>query len=142
MPGAGRCHDDGMTRILGATAALALFSAAMWFAWLGWDHEYYVVDGHAQGPYRPWQVVGCGVSVVIASVLAYGAVRRIWAIVPLAAAGTFGFALPWSWDAASTDESGLWVVGLIFLLGGAGAGLLVVLAIASAFLRPRSVPAA
>lgn len=131
-----------MTRILGASAALALFSAAMWFAWLGWDHEYYVVDGHAQGPYRAWQVIGCGASVVVAAVLAYAVVRRLWAIVPLAAAGTVGFALPWSWDAARNDESGLWVVGLILILGGAGTGLLVVLAVASAFLRPRRAPVA
>lgn len=124
-------------RILSTSVALAVFSAAMWFAWLGWDHEYYLVDGVAQGPYRAWQVVGAGVTLVAGAVVAYAAVRRVWAIVPLAAAGALGFAVPWSIDAARTDESGLWVVGLIFLLAGAGAGLLVVLAIASAFLRPR-----
>ena len=70
---------------------LALFAAAMWFAWLGWDQEYYLVDGVAQGPYRAWQVLGC--------------------------------------DAASTDDSGLWVVGLLFLLVGSGLGLLVLLTI-------------
>lgn len=124
-------------RILSTSVALAGFSAAMWFAWLGWDHEYYLVDGVAQGPYRAWQVVGCGVCVVVAAVVAYAIVRRAWAIVPLAAAGALGFAVPWSVDAAQTDESGLWVVGLVFLLGGAGVGLLVVLALATAIFRER-----
>lgn len=119
--------------------ALAVFSAAMWFAWLGWDHEYYLVDGYPQGPYRAWQVVGAGATVVAGAVVAYGAVRRVWAIVPLAAAGALGFAIPWSIDAAQTDDSGLWVVGLILLLGGAGVGLLVVLAIATALFRPGKV---
>lgn len=119
--------------------ALAVFSAAMWFAWLGWDHEYYLVDGYPQGPYRAWQVIGAGATVVAGAVVAYAVVRRAWAIVPLAAAGALGFAIPWSIDAAQTDDSGLWVVGLILLLGGAGAGLLVVLAIATAVFRPRAV---
>lgn len=119
--------------------ALAVFSAAMWFAWLGWDHEYYLVDGYPQGPYRAWQVIGAAATVVAGAVVAYAVVRRAWAIVPLAAAGALGFAVPWSIDAAQTDDSGLWVVGLILLLGGAGAGLLVVLAIATAVFRPRAV---
>ncbi|HSX67820.1 hypothetical protein [Nocardioides sp.] len=126
-------------RILSTSVALAVFSAAMWFAWLGWDHEYYLVDGYPQGPYRAWQVIGAGATVVAGAVVAYAVVRRAWAIVPLAAAGALGFAIPWSIDAAQTDDSGLWVVGLILLLGGAGAGLLVVLAIATAVFRPRAV---
>ncbi len=124
-------------RILNVSVALAVCSAAMWFAWLGWDHEYYLVDGVAQGPYRPWQVVGCGVSIVVAAVVAYGLVRRVSAVLPLALSGTLGIAVPWAVDAGRTDESGLWVVGLVLLLAGGFVGLLVVTAVASAFLRPR-----
>ena len=124
-------------RILSTSVALAVFSAAMWFAWLGWDHEYHLADGVPQGPYRAWQVVGCALSIVVAAVVAYGAVRRVSAVVPLPLAGTLGFALPWAVDAARTDESGLWVVGLVLLLAGGFVGLLVVTAVASAFLRPR-----
>lgn len=129
-----------VARLVGTAVALGLFAAAMWFAWLGWDHEYYQVDGVAQGPYRAWQVFGCGLSIAAASVLAYLRVRGVWAIFVLAAAAVIGFAVPWALDAASTDDSGLWVVGLLFLLVGGGLGLvtlLVVSAAATSLRRPR-----
>ena len=103
----------------------------MWFAWLGWDHEYYMVDGVAQGPYRAWQVAGCGLTIVTATVLAYLRVPQTAAIFVLAGAAAFGFAVPWAMD-ASSDDTGLWVVGLLFLLVGGGAGLAVVLAVTNA----------
>ncbi len=112
----------------------------MWFAWLGWDHEYYQVDGVAQGPYRAWQVLGCALSISGAAVLAYLWVPSGWAIFVLTGAADIGFALPWALNAASTDESGLWVVGLLFLLAGSGLGLVAVLtvtAVADARYRPR-----
>lgn len=124
-------------RIALVALALAVFAAGMWFAWLGWDHEYYEVDGVAQGPYRPWQVIGCGVSIVVATVVAYLRVRSWWAVVPLAAAATLGFAVPWAVDAAGSDESGLWVVGLLFLLVGSGLGLAVLLTVTAAIVSAR-----
>lgn len=117
--------------------ALGLFSAAMWLAWLGWDHEYYLVDGVPQGPYQAWQVVGCGLAIAVAAMIAYLWVRRAGAIFPLTAAATIGFAVPWAVDASASDESGLWVVGLIFLLVGGGAGIAVLLAITAAIAKPR-----
>ncbi len=123
-------------RLLGVAAVLASFAAAMWFAWLGWDREYYLVDGVAQGPYRPWQVVGCGLSIAVAAVVAYLVTRGWWAVFVLAAAGVMGFAVPWTQDAAATDESGLYVVGLVFLVIGGGIGLTVVLAITAAVAGP------
>lgn len=122
-------------RILSTSVALAVFSAVMWFAWLGWDHEYYEVNGHMQGPYRAWQVIGCVVTLAVGSFVAYGLVRRVAAVLPLAAAGALGFAVPWAVNAARTDDSGLWVVGLVLLLGGAAAGLLVVLGVAALVLK-------
>lgn len=121
-----------VARLGGTSVALALFGAAMWFAWLGWDTEYYQVDGVAQGPYRPWQVIGCGLSTAAGAVLAYLAVRRVWAIFVLSAAGVIGFAVPWTMDAAANDDSGLFVVGLLLLLVGGGTGLVVVLAVTAA----------
>lgn len=121
-----------IARLVGAALALGLFAAAMWFAWLGWDEEYYLVDGVAQGPYRAWQVIGCGLSVAVAAVVTYLWVRGVVAVFVLAAAASLGFALPWSVHAASTDDSGLWVVGLFFLLVGAGAGLVVLLTVTAA----------
>ncbi len=120
-------------RRLVAVVGLGLFAAAMWFAWLGWDHEYYEVDGVAQGPYRAWQVVGCGLSVAVGSIVALVWVRR--GAVLLAGAAAVGFAIPWAADAASTDESGLWAVGLVMLLGGAFVGLVVLLTASEAVLR-------
>jgi hypothetical protein len=129
-----------MVRILGLSAALALFSAAMWFAWLGWDHEYYLVDGYPQGPYRAWQVIGCGASIAVAAVAAYLLVRRIAAIFTLAPAAVLGFAIAWGQDAATTDDSGLWVIGLgMILVGGTGA-LLALLAVTAAVAGTRGRP--
>lgn len=125
--------------------ALALFSAAMWFAWLGWDHEYYLVDGYPQGPYRAWQVIGCGASIIVGCVAAYLVLRRTAAIFTLAPAAILGFAIAWGQDAARTDDSGLWVVGLgMILVGGTGA-LMAVVAVVSAIdasRRRRGRPAA
>ncbi|MGL5811028.1 MAG: hypothetical protein ACRCYQ_13895 [Nocardioides sp.] len=123
-------------RIVATAVALGLFAAAMWFAWLGWDNEYYQVDGVAQGPYRAWQVIGCGLSIAVASVLAYLSVRTAWAIVALAAAADIGFAVPWAVQAAATDDSGLFVVGLLFLAVGVGVGLVILLAVTAAIATP------
>ncbi len=108
------------------SVALAAFAAAMWFAWFGWDDV----------PYAPWQVVGCGVAVVVASVAALVRARR--GVVLLAAAATVGFAVPWAVYAASTDDSGLWAVGLVMLLAGSFIGLVVVLTVAERVLRRSS----
>lgn len=121
-----------LARLGGAALALGLFAAAMWFAWLGWDHEYYQVDGVSQGPYRAWQVLGCGLSIAAGAVLGYLWVRGVWAIIVLAAAADIGFAVTWALDAASTDDSGLWPVGLFFLFVGGGIGLVVLLAVTAA----------
>ncbi|WP_104106167.1 hypothetical protein [Nocardioides sp. 616] len=131
-------------RLGGAAFLLALVAAGMWFAWLGWDQEYYLVDGERQGPYRPWQVLGCALSVVVAATLALlwvrpaGADRSGRGAVPvLSAAAVVGFAVPWAVDAATSDDSGLWVVGLLFLLVGGGLGLTVLLGIAAVASRRR-----
>ncbi|MBW8173349.1 hypothetical protein K0651_09850 [Ornithinimicrobium sp. Arc0846-15] len=37
--------------------------AATWLLWCGFDTTYYLdADGNRQGPYRTWQVVGCGIT--------------------------------------------------------------------------------
>lgn len=114
-----------------AALGLAVFAAAMWAAWLGWDDDYYTVDGVQQGPYRAWQVLGCGACVAAGAVLAQAWARTRGAVV-LAVAGAVGFAVPWSAHAASTDDSGLWLVGLVLLLGGAVIGLVLLLTVAAA----------
>lgn len=128
-----------MTRLLGTAAALAALCAALWCAWLGWDHEYYLVDGYPQGPYQAWQVIGCAATVTAGTGWAWRRLRTTAATFLLPCAAIVGFAVPWSVDAARTDESGLWIVGLGMLLVGGTAALVVVLAILSAFIpaRPR-----
>ena len=121
--------------LLATVLVLGLFAAAMWFAWLGWDDTYYEVDGVQHGPYRAWQVVGCGLSICVGAVLGLVRVRR--GVVLLAGSATVGFAVPWSVHAASTDDSGLWAVGLVMLLGGAFIGLVVVLTVAERLLGRR-----
>lgn len=120
-----------MTRTWMIAGLLALVTAALWGAWLGWDHEYYDVDGVPQGPYRAWQVVGCVLTIGAAAVVAYLVARR--GLVLLAFAGALGVAVPWSIDAAASDESGLWGVGLIMIVIGGTVALTVLLAVASAF---------
>ncbi|MEV6280447.1 hypothetical protein [Nocardia sp. NPDC051832] len=119
--------DTGWRRIA-ALAALALFSAGCWAAWLGWDQEYYEVDGVTQGPYRPEQVIGCGACIVVASIVVFLYLRRPSTIPVVAAVAVVGFAIPWATQ-ASTDSTGLWAVGLMFLLIGGGLGLVSVLAV-------------
>lgn len=123
-------------RLGGGALALALFAAGMWFAWLGWDDEYHLVDGVPQGPYRTWQVLGCGVSIAAAAVIVHLWVRGRWAVLVLTAAAVLGFAVPWTAHAAATDDSGLFVVGLFFLLVGGGTGLVLLLTLAEA-IAPR-----
>jgi hypothetical protein len=120
-----------VTRLWRTALALALFAAAMWLAWLGWDHEYYKVDGVWQGPYRSWQVVGCGLSIATATVFAFLRVPRPATVFVLAIAADIGVAVPWAVD-ASSDETGMWVVGLFLLLVGGCLGLTTLLAVTNA----------
>nr|GID87918.1 hypothetical protein Ade03nite_68420 [Actinoplanes derwentensis] len=96
--------------------SVAVLSALSWFGWMGWDNEYQA-DG--SGPYEAWQVAGCGASLIVILALAIRLGAR-----PLAAAAamTVAFTSAWSVTAASTDTSGLWVVGMILVLVGMAAG--------------------
>ncbi len=105
--------------IRGASLMAALVTVATlatWWAWLGWDTEYQVdpLMQVASGPYEVWQVVGCGLTLVL---IAAGA--SLWTHPWLVAATlTLSFALVWSVQAASSDDSGLWAVGALLLLVG------------------------
>ena len=133
-------EHNGLGRIGLVTLAVAVWAAAMWFAWLGWDHTYYEVDGVPQGPYRPWQVVGCGATVALGAVAGYLLTRRIAAIVLMPLAATIGFAIPWALDAAASDNTGLWVLGLGLLVVFGGLGLLVLVGLTALVRRPRKAP--
>lgn len=115
-------------RVTLTLAALAVVFAGAWFAFLGWDHEYYEVDGVAQGPYQPWQVIACGAVIVLACTAAFAYLRRVWLLAVIPVVAVVGFAVPWA-ARASQDDTGLWVVGLLFLLVGGTMGLTVWLAV-------------
>jgi hypothetical protein len=103
-----------------AVPAVAVATAVTWWAWLGWDTEYDVdpVTGSSSGPYQPWQVIGCVLSLMVIGIVGT-LVMRPW-IAPVVL--TLTFLVTWSWQAARTDESGLWLVGAVLLLFGLGWG--------------------
>jgi hypothetical protein len=121
-------------RVLIASGASGLFAAVSWLAWLGWDHQYFYVDGVAQGPYRAWQVVGCGATVVAGAVAAHLWARHPSAVPVIAVATVVGFAIPWTMN-ASSDETGLWLVGLFMIVVGGGLGLAAALAVTAAITK-------
>lgn len=97
-----------------------LLGATVWGAWLGWDREYYFDPevGAFQGPYRPAQVVGCGLTfLLVTAVLA-----SRWRPVAAALGMTAGFWLVWTVDAATQDETGLFLVGSMMLMVGLVSG--------------------
>jgi hypothetical protein len=121
---AGRRRSSPGFQATGALA-VAVLSAALWFAWMGWDTQYQV-DPHTQvasGPYETWQVAGCVVSLLVVFVGALLAgLRPLWASVAL----TVAFTAAWTATASADDETGLYGVGTILLLLGLSAATTVV----------------
>lgn len=101
--------------------ALALVLGALTYAvWLAWDNEYYFDAGVGtyQGPYRPAQLVGCALTFGLVT----AALALRWRPVLVGGGTSLGFWLVWTWQAAAQDESGLFIVGSLLLLGGLAAG--------------------
>ncbi|MFQ1004222.1 hypothetical protein [Modestobacter sp. SSW1-42] len=100
---------------------LALVLGALtWAAWLGWDRtaSFDVVTDSVQYPYVTLQVLGCALTVLVLTAVLAARGRPV-----LAASGVgLGFWLVWTVDAASRDDSGLFVVGAFFLAFGLAAG--------------------
>ncbi|MFG2049187.1 hypothetical protein ACGFIW_17385 [Micromonospora sp. NPDC048935] len=124
------------TRALLGVLFLATATVGAWVLWLGWDTRYTVDEqtGASSGPYEPWQVVGCVLTLVLLAALA-GTRLSPWLVAPVM---TVAFTAAWSWRAASTDDSGLWVVGGILVLLGMGAGSIAVSFPARRFARRRA----
>lgn len=118
-----RTPPRGSLRLLGWVAFVVLGSAAAWFGWMGWDQEYWVDPdtGMEHGPYRAWQVIGCGVTLVALAV--WTSRSRFWPTVLLLPPS---FTLAWS-VTASEDDTGLWLVGAIMVAIGSTVGTLIVL---------------
>jgi len=97
---------------------MLLVGAAIWAAWLGWDHTYYYEAGARHGPYRPAQVVACAVTVLLAA----GLLALRWNPFVVAIGITVGFWWVWTVDAAGQDSAGLYVIGSILVMFGLAAG--------------------
>ncbi|MCC2316151.1 hypothetical protein [Cellulomonas xiejunii] len=128
-------------RAVAGHLGVALLAAVSWFAWMGWDTQYRTdpATGAVTGPYEAWQVVGCAVCLVVVTVLAARVLGAWRAAVTVALA----FTVAWSLTQASTDESGLWLVGAALVLVGTGVGAAVVALVTVAVGRRRAarVPA-
>ena len=105
-------------------AGIAAASVAAYWGWLGWDTEYQVdpVTHVESGPYEAWQVIGCVLTLVVVAAVA-ALVFPPWLV---ATAMTVGFTGAWAVRAATSDESGLWIIGGIAVFVGTALGSTVV----------------
>ncbi|MET7707684.1 hypothetical protein [Micromonospora sp. NPDC005413] len=108
------------TRALFGVLFLAAATVGVWLLWLGWDTEYTVdpETGNTSGPYEPWQVIGCVLTLVLLAALA-GTRLSPWLV---GAVMAVAFTAAWTWQAASSDDSGLWAVGAVLVLIGMAIG--------------------
>ena len=124
---------------LASALVLAALTAAAWYGWLGWDHEYQTdpVTNVVSGPYETWQVAGLAVTLLG---LAIGAVVLVSPLFPLVVM-PLAFTVAWSVDAARQDETGLWGAGALFILVGMSLAGVVLAVLANALLgrRPHRV---
>ena len=122
-----------------ATAGLLALAAAtvfVWWAWLGRDTTMQLdpETGNYSGPYTTGQVAGAVLT--LAALLVAAVLLRLPAL-PAAAVMTVAFTAAWTAQAAAEDETGLFLVGTILVLGGMAAGTTVVALLAAAFRRRR-----
>ncbi|MGW4647613.1 hypothetical protein [Kitasatospora sp. NPDC004289] len=90
-----------------AALLLALFAAAAWTAWLGWDQRYdELPDGSVSGPYQAWQVIGL-VLTLLPAVL-WAALRQYPAAGVLGVSGGLATAAWVDWSGGD----GLFVIGV------------------------------
>ncbi|GAB11135.1 hypothetical protein GOARA_064_01370 [Gordonia araii NBRC 100433] len=107
-----------------ALAASVVLGVALWFAWLSWGGYYTDASGAVNGPYRPWQVIACALSVgAICAALGWFTRWRISGPLVVALGMIVGFATTWGVDAARHDGSGLWGVGYLLLAVGGSIAL-------------------
>ncbi|MEU4677574.1 hypothetical protein [Micromonospora sp. NPDC023737] len=99
---------------------LAATTVGTWLAWLSWNTGYQIdpETGAVSGPYAVWQVAGCVLTLAVVAA-AGGWWLSPWLVTPVMAVA---FTVPWAVQAASTDGSGLWVVGATLVLIGTAAG--------------------
>lgn len=103
QPSSGRRPGVLLSLMISACAG-----CAVWWIWLSWGGYYEDIYGQPQGPYRPWQVIACGITMVVLSI-----VMGLWSrwrysgpfLVALGA--SWGFSVAWGIDAFAEDELSL-----------------------------------
>lgn len=118
--------------MLGVVAVAVLISAS-WWAWLGWDTEQTLIPGTSsyEGPFEAWQVIGCGVCMVMTLA---GAVILGVRPVPAAIATVLSFTISFAASAVLIGGGdGLLLIGLIMGLAGASSSSAVVAILATAY---------
>ncbi len=115
---------------------VVVLTVVTWWIFLGRDvvQDFDPATGNVTGPYEAPQVIAC-VLVLIALVVVGTLATRAWVAV-LAVAVPFTAA--WTILAQATDDSGLWAVGALLVLGGTLAGGALVAAITRAVERRRA----
>jgi hypothetical protein len=123
---------NSVLRSLAGAVVLAAATVLTWYLWLGRDDEYQIdANGVASGPYTTGQVAGCVLTLLVLLVAAV-----LLGVRPLIAAAAMTIAFTVAWTAqASEDETGLFLVGAILVLGGCAVGTSVVALITSAVRR-------
>jgi hypothetical protein len=116
------------------TFVIAALTTATWWT-LGRDttHEVDPTTGAVSGPYEAPQVIAC-VVVLVALVVVGALVLPAWLAV---LAVGLPFTAAWTLHAASTDDSGLWVIGAVLVLVGTLVGGTVVTAVTRRLVRNR-----
>jgi hypothetical protein len=125
-----------LLRAVAGLSALAAATVFAWWAWLGRDTEMQLdpATGNYSGPYTTAQVAG--LVLTLAALLIVAVLLRVPAL-PAAAVMTVAFTAAWTVQ-ASEDETGLFLVGMILVLGGMAIGTTVVALLTAALRRKRS----
>jgi hypothetical protein len=109
------------SRFMIISGLLALATVGTYWLFLGRDQTMQLdpATGNYSGPWTTGQVAGCVLTMLV---LLIGAVCAGLRPVLAAAVMTLAFAVPWTIQAAATDDTGMYGVGLTLLLVGMGFG--------------------
>jgi putative copper export protein len=107
--------------ILITSGLLALATVVAYWLMLGRDTSYYLdpATGSYAGPYTTGQVAAFALTVL--ALLVAAVLARLHPLLA-AAVVTLGVLVPWTANAASTDETGMYGVGAFMILAGVGTG--------------------
>lgn len=114
--------DSRRDRVL--VCVLAAVTVACWFGWMGWDVSRDVdpATGRETGPYEPWQVVGCVVTLMLIGLAA----ARWLPLMPIGLTMPTAFTAGWSASAIPSDDQGLWLAGAMLVFAGMLIGTFVI----------------